>query len=125
MTAVRLYFDADSMQRAVIVGLRARGLDVLTALEAGTTHVTDEEQLEFARSKERVLFSFNVAHFSRLHSEWLSRGRPHAGIIVAPQQCYAVGERIRRILSLISARTAEEMRNRLEFLGDWPETEAR
>ena len=42
--------------------------------------------------------------------------------ILAPQQRYAVGERIRRLLSLINARTAEEMRNRLEFLGDWPET---
>jgi hypothetical protein len=69
-----------------------------------------------------VLFSFNVSHFCHLHSEHLSHSQPHAGIIVAPQQRYPVGERIRRLLSSIAAKTAEEMHNRLEFLGDWPET---
>jgi hypothetical protein len=122
MSAVRLYFDADSMQRAVVVGLRARGVDAATALEAGTTRRTDEEQLEFARSQGRVLFGFNVSHFSRLHAEYLSQGKPHAGIILAPQQRYSVGERVRRLLKLMGARSAEEMQNRLEFLSDWPET---
>jgi hypothetical protein len=99
--------------------LRARGVDVTTALEAGTTRATDQEHLEFAGAQGRVLFSFNVSHFSRLHAEFLSRGQSHAGIIMAAQQRYAIGERIRRLLSLIAARTAEEMHNRLEYLSDW------
>jgi hypothetical protein len=107
------------MQRAVVAGLRARAIDVMTALEAGTTRQTDEEQLEFARSQGRVLFSFNVFHFARLHTECLSQGRMHAGIVLAPQQRYSIGERIRRLLKLIAAKSAEEMLNRLEFLGDW------
>jgi hypothetical protein len=122
MSDIRLYFDADSMQHAVLAGLRARGVDVTTALEAGITGVTDEEQLDFARTQGRVLFSFNVSHFYHLHSECLSHGKPHGGIVVAPQQRYSVGERIRRLLSLIAVKTAEEMSNRLEFLSDWPET---
>ena len=84
MSAVRLYFDADSMQRAVLAGLRVRGIDATTALEAGMTDRADEEQLEFARSEGRVLFSFNASDFCRIHTEFLSQGRSHAGIILAP-----------------------------------------
>lgn len=119
MSNVRLYFDADSMQRAVVAGLQARGIDVMTALDAGAAGWSDERQLEFARSQGRVLFSFNVAHFSRLNTEYLSQGKPHAGIIVAPQQRYSVGEQIRRLVTLIAAKTGEDMRDRLEFLGNW------
>jgi hypothetical protein len=44
----RLYFDEDSMDRNLIVALRARGVDVLTALEADMIHREDSEHLEFA-----------------------------------------------------------------------------
>jgi len=36
MTAIRFYFDADSMERGLLVALRARGVDAITALEAMT-----------------------------------------------------------------------------------------
>ncbi|SPE35798.1 conserved hypothetical protein [Candidatus Sulfopaludibacter sp. SbA6] len=45
--------------------------------------------------------------------------RTHAGIIVAPQQQYSVGEELRRIMRLISRSTAEQMQNQLEFLSSW------
>jgi len=40
----------------------------------------------------------------------------HGGIIVIPRQRYSVGEKIRRLCALIDSVSAEEMRNRLEFL---------
>ncbi len=46
-------------------------------------------------------------------------GRMHAGIIVAQQQRYSVGEELRRIMRLVGSRTAEEMTNRLEFISAW------
>jgi len=119
MSAVRLYFDADSMERAVVSGLRARGVDATSALEVGMADSSDEEQLEFARTDRRVLFSFNVSDFQRIHTQYMSQGETHAGIILAAQQRYSVGERIRRLQRLIAARSAEEMNNRLEFLSDW------
>ena len=119
MNAVRLYFDADAMQRAVVQGLRARGVDVTTANDAGIAGATDEEQLEFARSDGRVLISFNVSDFLAIHTQYLSQGKTHAGIILAPQQQYSIGERIRRLLKLAATRSAEDMRDRLEFLSDW------
>lgn len=43
---------------------------------------SDEEHLEFARAEGRVLFSFNVSDFQRIHTEYVSQGKTHAGIIV-------------------------------------------
>ena len=119
MSVARLYLDADSMERAVLFGLRARGIDATSAQEAGMADSSDEEQLEFSRTNGRVLFSFNVSDFQRIHSEYMSQGRSHAGIILAAQQRYSIGERIRRLQKLIAVRSAEEMENRLEFLSDW------
>ncbi len=76
-------------------------------------------KLEFASSQRRVLFSFNASDFCRIHAELLSHGKSHAGIILAPQQHYSIRERIRRLLKLIAAKTAEDMQNQLEFLSDW------
>jgi hypothetical protein len=39
---IRLYFDEDSMQHALVNALRARGIDVLTALEAQRIERSDE-----------------------------------------------------------------------------------
>lgn len=46
---------------------------------------TDEEQLQFAATENRAIVTFNIRHFARLHWDWTSRGRNHAGIIVSRQ----------------------------------------
>jgi len=48
-----------------------------------------------------------------------AQGKSHAGIILANQQQYSVGEQMRRILRLIAAKSAEDMRNWVEFLSAW------
>lgn len=116
---IRLYFDEDSMRHALIEALRVRGVDVLTALEAGMIERTDEEHLGYATTQDRVLFSFNVKDFYRLHTEHLSRGKSHAGIILAWQRRYSVGEQMRRLLRLIATKPTEEMKNQVEFLSAW------
>jgi Domain of unknown function (DUF5615) len=74
---IRLYFDEDSMRHALIHALRARGIDVQTALDAAMIERTDEAHLEFAMAQGRVLCSFNVADFCRLgyYAVLLSRSR--------------------------------------------------
>jgi hypothetical protein len=49
----------------------------------------------------------------------MQAGESHAGIILAVQQRYSVGEQMRRLLRLIDTLTAEEMRDRIEFLSAW------
>ena len=115
----RLYMDEDSMDRDLVVALRARGVDVVTALEAGMLERTDAEQLEYARAQGRVLYSFNVGDFYRLHAAYSREGKSHAGIILAQQRSYTAGEQKRRLLRLIASLSAEDLQNRVEFLSAW------
>lgn len=116
---IRLYLDEDAMDEDLVYGLRLRGLDVMTAREAGMIERNDKEHLDYATGQGRVLYSFNVSDYYRLHTEYLSQERSHAGIILARQQRYSVGEQQRRLLKLVATRSAEEMRNRVEFLSAW------
>ena len=116
MSVVRLYVDEDACEHAVIRGLQARGIDLLTTLEAGQTGTTDQEQLEFAVEQGRTIYTFNVGDFSRLHRDWLQQGRDHRGIVVIPEQRYSIGEKIGRLARLVATLTAEEMVNRMEYL---------
>lgn len=116
---IRLYMDEDAMDRDLVQALRARGVDVLTALEAGKIERVDSEHLDHAMAQGRVLYSFNVADFWRLHTAYMASTRAHAGMVLAHQQRYSVGEQARRLLKLIATRSAEEMKNRVEFLGHW------
>ena len=63
--------------------------------------------------------SYNVGDYLALHSQFLQQNKFHKGIILTQQQKYSIGEQMRRILRLISALSAEEMENRLEFLSVW------
>jgi hypothetical protein len=42
---IRLYFDEDSARHSLARELRFRGADVVTAIETGMAHKTDEDQL--------------------------------------------------------------------------------
>ena len=116
---IRLYFDEDSMRDALVKALRARGVDVVTALEAGMIDRDDSEHLDYAAAQGRSLSSFNVKDFYDLHASRLTAGKSHAGIILARQQVYSIGELMRRLLRLIAAKSAEEMKDRVEFLSAW------
>lgn len=117
--SIRLYVDEDSMSHSLAAALRSQGIDVLTALEAGLINVSDEEQLAFAASQGRPIYSFNVQDLYQLHAEFLRDGKSHAGIILCQQQRFSVGEQMRRLTKLIAALSAQDMIDRVEFLGAW------
>jgi hypothetical protein len=119
VSQVKIYIDEDAMDSDLVAALRSRGVTVITAQDAGLTEKPDGEQLAFATTHECVLYTFNVSDFYRLHSQWIGAGREHAGMILAPQQRFSVGEQLRRILRLRAAMTAASMRNKAEFLGSW------
>lgn len=116
---IRLYFDEDSMDHKLIRALRVRGMDVTSALDEQMIDRIDARHLDYATQQGRVLFSFNRGDFYELHTQYLSAGTSHAGIILANQQQYSIGEQMRRILRLAAAKSAEDMRNWLEFLSAW------
>ncbi len=116
---VSLYLDEDAQDNDLIDTLRLRGVDVVGAREAGMHGRDDEDHLLLATAQGRILYGFNAKDFYRLHTEFLTQGRPHGGIILAKQQYYSVGEQMRRLLKLIATRSAEEMQDQIEFLSAW------
>lgn len=118
---IYLYMDEDAMDTDVVSILRSRGVDVLTAHEAEMLHKEDDKHLDYATEHNRVLVSFNAGDFQRLHKQYLKAGKSHAGIILSAQQKYSIGEYARRMLRLVAAKSAEDMRDHIEFLSDWVE----
>ena len=89
------------------------------ALEQNMIEQSDEAHLDIASAQGRVLYSFNIGDYHHLHTVYLKEGKSHAGIILAPQQRYTVGQQMRRLLKLTATFSAREMQNRLEFLSNW------
>jgi PAS domain-containing protein len=60
------------MDSDLVRALRSRGIDVLTAADAGMIRRADEDHLHWATVQGRVLYSFNVADFHEIHTEWMA-----------------------------------------------------
>ncbi len=65
------------------------------------------------------IYSCNRGDFLRLHSLYLAEGRDHAGILLARQQHYSIGEQMRRVLKVMALKSTADMRNCVEFLSAW------
>jgi hypothetical protein len=109
-TPPRFHLD-EHVSPAVAEGLRRRGIDVTTTVDAGLSGAQDADHLRFARQEQRVL----VTH-DRDFPRWHAMGIPHSGIAYCYQQKYSVGELVRVLLLLKDCLTAEEMENNLEYL---------
>jgi hypothetical protein len=96
-----------------------RVVDAIGAWAVGMREKNDEEHLLRASGLKRSVYSFNVRDYCRLHAEFLAHGKSHAGITLAKQQHYSVGEQMKRLLKLIATKPAEDVLNRLEFFSDW------
>ena len=119
--SLRLYFDEDSSNTDLIAALRLRGLDVVGVGDSAMRGRTDNDQLTWATGQRRVLYSFNRGDFCWIHSKMMRAGQSHAGIILALQQEYSIGEQMRRLLHLVNTLNAEDMLDRIEFLSAWGE----
>src|SRR6266853_2628895 len=105
LSPFKIYIDEDAMDSDLVAALRSRGVNVITALDAGLTEKSDEKQLAFAAEHGCVLYSFNVSDFYRVHTEWINAGRERAGMILGQQQRFSVGQQLRRILRVRATRT--------------------
>ncbi len=120
MTKIRLYLDEDTMDSDLLGALRLRNVDVFSAGEAQMLSRSDEEQLQWALNNQRIIYSFNVRDFYRIHKKYVENQQRHAGIILGVLS-YSIGEQMRRLLRIIANKSAEEMENQVEFLSAWGE----
>lgn len=116
MSRPRFYTDED-IYAAVAVELRKAGIDAVSAPEAARLGETDSAQLLWATQENRVLVTFNVHDFARLHHEWMHRGLHHSGLVVSQQR--PIGDVVRRVLRIASSLSSDEMTDRLEYLSQW------
>ena len=113
---LKLYLD-ENVPESIAEGLQLRGYDVLSTAAAGNKGNTDEEQLLFAQSRSRVLFTFNIKDFAKLHSDYIASGLNHKGIILSRQM--PVGKIIRGLAHILATKTPREMENSIVWLNQF------
>lgn len=110
-----LYFDESYAEKPLLTTLRNEGFDVKSFDETNMAEASDEEQLEFAVSEERVLFSFNREDFHKLHEEWLKQGREHWGILLGVQTKSKLKANIKKFKKFLNSYTKEQAKNTLFY----------
>lgn len=107
---IRFHLD-ESVETAVARGLRARGIDVTTAAEAGLLSAPDEQHLAFALTQNRVLVTHD-ADFLRLHAA----GTPHAGIAFCHSKARTIGEIVRSLVLVHECLSQDDITGNVEWL---------
>lgn len=112
--SIKLYSDVH-VRRAVTVGLRLRGVDVLTAQEDGAGEFDDPQLLDRATELGRVLFTQD----DDLLKEAARRqetGGGFAGVIYGHQLNVTVGQCIDDLELIAQATEPEEWANQVVYL---------
>ncbi len=112
--SLSLYMD-HHVPKAITVGLRLRGVDVMTAHEDDASALSDEKLLDRANELKRVLFTQD----DDLLSEAVRRQRKNIafyGIIYAHQLQVPIGTCIHDLELIAKAGEPEDIINRIQFL---------
>ena len=107
---IRFHLD-ENISHAIANGLRRRGIDVTTTPEEKLIGKSDEEQLAFAISEKRVIFTQDT-DFLRLHQQDFS----HYGIVYCQQRSKSIGELVLGLVLLWQVLEVSEMIDHLEYL---------
>jgi hypothetical protein len=107
---IRFHLD-EHVSPAIAVGLRQRGIDVTTSIEAGLLGAEDRAHLAYSLTTGRVIVTHDD-DFLAQHANGVS----HSGIAYCHQEKYKIGELLRALLLLHGGCDQDEMRGRVEFL---------
>ena len=110
---IRFHLD-ENISQAIANGLRRRGIDVTTTTttpEENLIGKLDEEQLAFAISQKRIIFTQDT-DFLRLQQQGVS----HYGIAYCQQKSKSIGEIVQSLVLIWQVLEVDEMMNHLEYL---------
>lgn len=108
--AIRFHLD-ENVNNAIADGLRRRKIDVTTTSEARLISSSDEEQLRFACSQGRVMFTQD-SDFLKLHYS----GCEHCGIVYCVKGHRSIGEILQGLILIWEVLEDEELTGKVEFL---------
>jgi hypothetical protein len=112
--SLKLYMDAH-IPRVITDGLRARGIDVLTAQEDGTDELSDPDLLDRATALGRVLFSEDK-DLLREAARRQRSAEPFAGLFYTHQFKLRFGPCIDDLALFAQVCEPEEFANRVEYM---------
>ena len=107
---IRIHLD-ENINPAVAHGLRRRGVDVTTSQESGLLGMSDTEQLRFARSERRVIYTEDTDFLI-----YAARSIEHSGIAFSQKGMRTIGEIIDALELIVGVLTPEEMQGHVEYL---------
>lgn len=100
---------------AVTLGLRRRGLDILTSQDDETRTFDDDALLARATELGRALLSQD-ADLLRLAQERQAAGVPFSGVIFAHQQGVSIGQLVEDLHLLATCCEADELADKVTYL---------
>jgi hypothetical protein len=109
-----LYMD-QHVPRAITLGLRLRGIDVLMAYEDGAAELEDAALLDRATALGRVLFSqdddlLTIATYRQ------QAGLPFAGVVDVHQLRISIGKCIEDLALMATACDPDDLQSQVLFL---------
>jgi predicted nuclease of predicted toxin-antitoxin system len=107
--SIKIYVD-ESVNVAIVEGLKRRGVNAFSAKDLGKLGLTDEEQLKTAIQNQAAIFTHDVDFIKT------AINKKHLGIIYVHQQKLTIGECIKKLKFIAETKTAEEMQNQILFL---------
>ncbi|MCP4681452.1 MAG: hypothetical protein GY864_03880 [Desulfobacterales bacterium] len=111
---IALYMD-QHVPRAITIGLRLRGIDVITAFEDGNSRLDDPELLDRAGELGRVLFTQDDDLLVEA-TERQRKGIAFHGVVYAHQLNVSIGICIRHLELIAKAGEPDDMINTVLFL---------
>lgn len=110
LRTIRFHLD-EHVAQAVADGLRRRTVDVATTGDANLLGAEDDDQIAYALSENRVIFTQDEDFLVSA-----AAGAAHAGIVYCHQNTRSIGQMVRAIELIWEFYEPDEMRNRVEFI---------
>lgn len=107
---MRFHLD-EHIDPAIAHGLRLRGIDVTTTVDAHLLNAPDESHIEFARREGRVIFT-NDSDFL----QFAAINKDHAGFAYCARSARSIGFIVRHLCLMHDCMDLDEMRGKVEYL---------
>lgn len=112
--SVGIYTDVH-IPRPIVIGLRLRGVDVLTAQEDGMGEAEDSRILDRAAELGRIVFTHDD-DFLREASRRFNSGESFCGVVFARQLNAPIGRCIEDLELIAKAVDGSDLANQIEFI---------